>query len=222
MGTQAMFDTVAARRMMVDGQIRTADVTDLDLIGAMLAVPRERFVPAAIAEQAYRDGDVAIAAQRVLLRPMVLAKLLQAVRVTSTDRILVVGSGTGYSTAVLARLAATVVALEQDEALTARAREVLAALGAGNVTVANGPLTAGWPAAAPYDAILVDGSTEVVPETLGAQLEPDGRLACIFGRGPNGKAMIYRLIEGQLVGRPVFDAAAPLLPGFAAPPAFVF
>jgi len=217
-----MFDTVAARRMMVDGQIRTADVTNLDLIGAMLAVPRERFVPAALAEQAYRDGDVAIAAQRVLLRPMVLAKLLQAVRVTSTDRVLDVGCGTGYSAAILARLAASVIALEQDDGLARQARDTLGAIGAGNVSVAIGPLTAGWPAAAPYDLIVLNGATEVVPETLGGQLEPDGRLACIFGRGPTGRAMIYRQIEGQLVGRPAFDAAAPLLPGFVAPPAFVF
>jgi protein-L-isoaspartate(D-aspartate) O-methyltransferase len=83
-------------------------------------------------------------------------------------------------------------------------------------------LTAGWPAAAPYDVIFINGATEIVPETLGRQLKPDGRLACIFGRGPTGKAMIYRQIEGQLVGRPVFDAAAPVLPGFVAPPAFVF
>jgi len=217
-----MFDTVAARRMMVDGQIRTADVTNLDLIEAMLAVPRERFLPAALAEQAYRDGDIAIAADRVLLRPMVLAKLLQAARVTASDRVLDVGCGTGYSSAVLARLAGAVIALEQDEALAARARENLAAIGASNVTVATGPLSAGWPAAAPYDLILLNGSTDVVPETLGARLKPDGRLACIFGQGPTGKAMIYRLIEGQLVGRPVFDAAAPVLPGFIAAPAFVF
>jgi len=217
-----MFDTVAARRMMVDGQIRTADVTNPDLINAMLTVPRERFVPAALAEQAYRDGDVAIAAHRVLLRPMVLAKLLQAARVTSTDRVLDIGCGTGYCAAVLARLAGAVIALEQDEALAARARETLAAIGAGNVSVATGPLTAGWPAAAPYDLVLLNGSTEFVPEILGAQLKPDGRLACIFGRGPTGKAKIYRLIEGQLVGRPAFDAAAPVLPGFVAPPAFAF
>jgi protein-L-isoaspartate(D-aspartate) O-methyltransferase len=85
-----------------------------------------------------------------------------------------------------------------------------------------GPLTAGWPAAAPYDLILLDGAIEHTPDALRRQLKPNGRLAAIFGRGPAAKAMIYRPIEGQLVGRPIFDAAAPLLPGFAAPPAFVF
>jgi protein-L-isoaspartate(D-aspartate) O-methyltransferase len=217
-----MFDTVAARRMMVDGQVRTADVTDLDLIAAMQTVPRERFVPAALAEQAYRDGDIAIGGGRVLLKPMVLAKLIQAAQVGSASHVLDVGCGTGYSSAVLARVAGSVVALEQDEALAQHAKATLAAIGGGSVTVATAPLTAGWPAAAPYDVILLNGATEVVPEVLGGQLKPDGRLACIFGRGPIGKAMIYRLAEGHLVGRPVFDAAAPLLPGFVAAPAFVF
>jgi protein-L-isoaspartate(D-aspartate) O-methyltransferase len=115
-----------------------------------------------------------------------------------------------------------VVALEQDEALARQAKETLAATNGSHVTIASGPLTAGWPAAAPYDVILLNGATEIVPETLGRQLKPNGRLACIFGRGPTGKAMIYRQIEGHLVGRPVFDAAAPVLPGFVAPPAFVF
>lgn len=215
-----MFDTVAARRMMVDGQIRTADVTDLDLIGAMLAVPRERFVPAALAEQAYRDSDIAIGGGRALLKPMVLAKLIQAAGVGAGDHVLDVGCGSGYSTAVLARLAGSVVALEQDEGLARQARAALAET--GGATVAAGPLTAGWPAAAPYDVILLNGATEIVPEALGRQLKPNGRLAGIFGRGPTGKAMIYREIEGQLVGRAAFDAAASVLPGFVAPPAFVF
>jgi protein-L-isoaspartate(D-aspartate) O-methyltransferase len=217
-----MFDTVAARRMMVDGQVRTADVTDPDLIAAMLTVPRERFVPSALAEQAYRDGDIAIGGGRVLLKPMVLAKLIQAAQVGSGSHVLDVGCGTGYSSAVLARVAGSVVALEQDEALAQDAKATLAAIAGGSVTVATAPLIAGWPAAAPYDVILLNGATEVVPEALGRQLKPDGRLACIFGCGPIGKAMIYRLAEGHLVGRPVFDAAAPLLPGFVAAPAFVF
>ena len=218
-----MFDTATARRMMVDGQVRTAGITDLDLIAAMLAVPRERFVPQPLSEQAYRDGDIAIGDGRVLLKPMVLAKLIQAARVRGGDRVLDVGCGTGYSSAVLARLAGAVVALEEDAALARQAKETLAATDGGSrVTVATAPLTAGWPEAAPYDVILLNGATEIVPETLGRQLKPDGRLACIFGRGPTGKAMIYRQIEGQLVGRPVFDAAAPVLPGFVAPLAFVF
>ena len=217
-----MFDTAAARRMMVDGQVRTADVTNLNLIAAMLAVPRELFVPPAVAGQAYLDSDIAVAKGRALLKPMVLAKLIQAAQVVGTDHVLDVGCATGYSSAVLARLAGSVVALEEDAALAHQAEETLAALGAAHVVVATGPLTQGWPAAAPYDLILLNGATEIVPDPLGRQLKPNGRIAGIFGRGPNGKGVIYRMVEGHLVGRPIFDAAAPLLPGFVAPPAFVF
>ncbi len=217
-----MFDAAAARRHMVDGQIRTADVTNPNLIAAVQAVPRELFVPPAMAAQAYRDGDVSLGHGRAMLRPIVLGKLLQGANVGAGDRVLVVGCGTGYSAAVLAHMGAVVVGLEEDADLARRAQAALAEAGAGQVKVAVGPLPAGWPQAAPYDLILFDGATEVRPDTLGRQLGPTGRLAAVFGRGPGAKAMIYRLIEGQLVGRPVFDAAAPLLPGFAAPAGFVF
>ena len=217
-----MFDSATARRMMVDGQVRTADVHNPDLLAAMLTIPRERFVPSFLAEQAYLDGDIEIAPGRVMLKPMVFAKLLEAVDVRPTDHVLDVGCGFGYSSAVLSRLAASVVALEEDPALASQAKTALASTGAAGVTVANGPLVGGWPAAAPYDVILLDGATEIVPDALGGQLKPAGRLACIFGGAPAAKAMIYRVSEGRLVGRPAFDATAPVLPGFVAPPAFVF
>jgi protein-L-isoaspartate(D-aspartate) O-methyltransferase len=217
-----MFDTATARRMMVDGQVRTADVTNLDLIAAMLAVPREHFVPPAIAGQAYLDSDITVGKGRALLKPMVLAKLIQAAQVSGADHVLDVGCATGYSSAVLSRVVGSVVALEEDAALAREAQAALTAAGAASVVVATGPLTAGWPAAAPYDLILLNGSTEIAPEALGRQLKPNGRIAGIFGRGPNGKGIIYRMVEGHLVGRPIFDASAPLLPGFAATPAFVF
>jgi protein-L-isoaspartate(D-aspartate) O-methyltransferase len=217
-----MFDAAAARRHMVDGQIRTADVTNPNLIAAMQAVPRELFAPPALATQAYSDGDLSLGQGRALLRPIVLGKLIQGANVRPGDRVLDVGCGTGYSAAVLTDMGAAVVALEEDADLVRRAEAALAATGAGQVTLVRGPLTAGWPAAAPYDLILLDGAIEIVPDAFGHQLKPNGRLATIFGRGPAAKAMIYRPIEGHLVGRQIFDAAAPPLPGFAAPPAFVF
>jgi len=217
-----MFDAAAARRLMVEGQVRTADVTDPELLAALSSLPRERFVPPSLNELAYLDSDLRIADGRALLKPMVLAKLIQAARVRSLDHVLDVGCGTGYSSAVFGRMAASVTALEQDAELARQASEALAATAAANVEVVVGPLIGGWPARAPYDLIMLEGATEIVPEQLGRQLKPDGRFVCVHGRSPAAKAMIYHLIEGRLVGRPVFDAAARLLPGFAAPPAFVF
>jgi protein-L-isoaspartate(D-aspartate) O-methyltransferase len=208
--------------MMVDGQVRTADVTDQDLIEAMLEVPRESFVPQALAERAYLDSDIEIGHGRALLKPMVLAKLVQALQLRGDEHVLDVGCGLGYSSAILARLADSVVALEDDPALARQARAALAATGCVAVTVATGSLADGWAAAAPYDAILLNGATGITPDALGRQLKPDGRLAGIFSRDAAGKAMLYRLAEGRLAGRPIFDAAAAMLPGFAAPPAFVF
>lgn len=216
-----MFDAAKARRLMVEGQVRTADVTDADLLDAMLTIPRERFLPPALAPLAYLDDDIAIGKDRALLRPMVLAKLIQAAHVGAKDRVLDIGCGTGYSSAVLARLAGAVIALEEDAELARQAKEALAVVGA-KVEVVMGPLKAGWQAGAPYDVIFLNGATEIVPETLGGQLKPDGRLLGVYGRPPAAKATIYHVVEGRLVGRPIFDAAARLLPGFAAPPKFVF
>jgi protein-L-isoaspartate(D-aspartate) O-methyltransferase len=218
-----MVDFAQARRTMVDGQVRTADVTDLRLLGAMQEVPRELFVPAPRRAIAYLDRDVPVSTTaRALLKPMVLGKLLQAAAIVSTDRVLDVGAATGYSSAVLSRLAARVIALEEDEKLAALASEALAAFGAANVTVATGPLEAGWAAEAPYDVILLQGASEVAPDSLLAQLVDGGRLLSVIGSGPMGKAMIYRKTGSHATAQPLFDAAAPLLPGFAKAPAFVF
>jgi protein-L-isoaspartate(D-aspartate) O-methyltransferase len=222
-----MIDFATARRMMVDGQVRTADVTDPRLISAMLDLPRERFLPEDKIGLAYLDFDVPVRegvgrAPRCLLKPMVLAKLLQAVEVAPTDHVLDVGCATGYSSALLGQLAGSVVALDEDVVLIRQAKEALAESAVHNVKLMAGPLAAGCAAEAPYDLIVLEGATEVVPGTLLDQLKDGGRLACVFGRGPAGKAMLYRLIDGDLSGRPVFDASAPVLPGFAQAPEFVF
>jgi len=221
-----MVDFAQARRMMVEGQVRTSDVTDLALIDAMLAVPRERFVPADQEKLAYLDLDLPVGqapgqGSRRMLKPMVLAKLIQAAELQPEDVVLDVACATGYTAAVLARLAARVTALEEDAALAAVAKRALSDLAPGNVAVVTGPLTAGWSAGAPYDVILLEGATEIVPRSLFSQLRDGGRLLCVEGRNP-GKAMVYRSVAGDVTGRPIFDAAAPLLPGFVEPPAFVF
>jgi protein-L-isoaspartate(D-aspartate) O-methyltransferase len=215
-----MTDFAAARRNMVDGQVRTADVTDLRIISAMLDVPREAFLPPAKAALAYLDLDVPLGNGRCLMKPMVLAKLIHAADIAGSDRVLDAGCATGYAAAVLGRIAGQVVALEQDAGLAKAARAALAAL--PNVTVQGGPLTEGWPASGPYDAIVVEGATEFAPESLLRQLKDGGRLVCVLGSGPGAKAMLYRRSGQDSGGRSIFDAAAPLLPGFVKPPQFAF
>jgi protein-L-isoaspartate(D-aspartate) O-methyltransferase len=218
-----MADFAASRRMMVDGQVRTNDVTDLRLIDAMLVVPRERFVPRDLQPLAYLDRDLGVGAGgRALVKPMVLAKMIQAANVGEHDLVLVVGCATGYSSAVLARLADAVVALEEDAELARTANQVLGDVGAPNVAVVTGPLTAGWPGQGPYDVIMLNGAVELVPEALLGQLKDGGRLVGVVGNRPMGKATLYRAASGRVSAQPLFDAAAPLLPGFARPAAFVF
>ena len=218
-----MTDFAAARRHMVDGQVRTADVTDLRLISAMLEVPRERFMPPAATGLAYIDLDVPLESDktpRCLLKPMVLAKLIQALDLAATDKVLDVGCATGYAAAVLARIAGRVIALDQDKSLVEAASAALAAQ--PNASVMTGTLTEGCPQEAPFDAIVLEGATELVPLTLCRQLKDGGRLVCVLGSGPAAKAMLYRRSGEDVGGRVIFDAAATVLPGFAKPPAFAF
>ena len=215
-----MTDFAAARRNMVDGQIRTTDVTDLRVISAMLEVAREKFMPPGGTALAYLDLDVPVGASRRLLRPMVLAKLIQAAELQATDRVLDAGCATGYGAAVLARIAGQVIALEQDAGL---ARAATAALSSQpNVSVVSGPLADGWPQGAPYDVVVLEGATEVEPHALCQQLKDGGRLVCVQGSGPGCKAMLYRRSNGEVGGRAVFDGPAALLPGFAKTPVFAF
>ena len=219
-----MTDFPQARRMMVEGQIRTNDVTDLDLLAAFDDVPREPFVPERLQPIAYLDRDVLVqeTGARCLLKPLVLAKLIKAAEVGEGDRVLDVGCATGYSSAILAKLARLVVALEEDDALAAAAGRTLAAVGAGNVRVVTGKLTEGWPREAPYDVILLNGSIEVAPQALLDQLYDGGRLVAVVGRAPIGRGTVYRRTGTHVSAHPAFDAVAPLLPGFSKPPAFVF
>ncbi len=219
-----MTDFAAARRNMVDGQVRPADVSDLRVIAAMLEVPREQFVAPALAGLAYLDFDVPVGGgdkpARRLIKPMVLAKLIQAADLKATDRVLDVGCVTGYAAALLARIAGEVVALEQDAALAEAARATLSPL--PNVGVVSGPLIEGWAQGAPYDAILLEGATELAPDTLLRQLKDGGRLVCVLGAGPGAKATLYRRSGEEFGARTLFDAAAPVLPGFVKPPEFAF
>jgi protein-L-isoaspartate(D-aspartate) O-methyltransferase len=192
----------------------------------MQDLPREQFFPADKAALAYLDLDAVVSAPgqpvRRLLKPMVLAKLIQTAAIAGSDRVLDVGCGTGYSTAVLAQLAGFVVGLEENASLARLAIDALAAAGVASGKIVTGALANGCAGEGPFDVIVLEGSAEVVPAALFAQLKSGGRLVGVLGRGPAGKAMIYRSIDGEVSGRPVFDAAAAPLPGFAKPPEFVF
>lgn len=217
-----MLDYAQARRMMVDGQLRTYDVTDAALLAAFDAVPREAFVAPGHEPFAYADRDVPAAADgsRQVLAPMVLARLIQALVVRPGCRVLDVAGGLGYAAAILSRLGADVRGLEGED-LAAEAGRRLAAAGYP-VPVHAGPFDQGLAGDAPYDAILVNGAVETRPDALIAQLGEGGRLACVVGRGRSAKATLF-VRGGETVGaRGLFDAAAPLLPAFRTEPAFVF
>jgi protein-L-isoaspartate(D-aspartate) O-methyltransferase len=218
-----MIDFALARRTMVDTQVRTNDVTDSRLLNALLAVPRELFVPAAMRPLAYFDMDIPLGSdepRRYLMQAMVFAKLAQAATIADTDSVLDVGCASGYSAAVLAQLAGRVTALESDGGLASAAAENLRSV--ANVTVVTGALPAGYQGAAPYDVILMAGAIEFVPEPLLAQLNEGGRLVAVVGSGRSGRATVFVRTRGDFSGRMVFDTATAPLPGFEKPPVFAF
>jgi protein-L-isoaspartate(D-aspartate) O-methyltransferase len=221
-----MSDFSTARRKMVDGQVRPSDVTDIRIIEAMLEVPREAFVPEGRRALAYLDCDLDIGeaggAKRFLIKPAVLAKMLQAAQISANDNVLVVGCASGYAAAVVAKLARKVTATESDAALAARAREVLAPPGFGNVTVRTAAAADGDPTDAPYDVIVLGGATEIIPDRLYRQLNDGGRLVGVFATSRPQRAVLVTHSHADFGERALFDAAAPVLPGLERPPAFVF
>lgn len=217
-----MVDFAPARTMMVDTQVRPADVTRYPVIEAMLAVPREVFVPATRRAAAYVGENLPLPGGRVLLEPRTVAKMIDALDIQPRDLVLDVGCGTGYTSALIARMAGAVVALEEDTARAAEAEAALAAAGADNVAVVNGPLVAGWAAQAPYDVILISGGgVELVPDAITAQLAEGGRIAALFVDGGLGRVCIGHAAAGVVSWRRAFNAHAPLLADFTQPRGFV-
>ncbi len=213
-----------ARQKMVDGQVRPSDVTDIRILDAMLAVPREAFVPENKQALAYLDLDLDVgeggSTGRFLIKPAVLAKMLQAAEIKETDRVLVVGCATGYAAAVIARFVAPLVtATEGDPALAAKAKTLLAG---EKAIVRTAAAADGDPADAPYDVIVLNGATEVVPERLYGQLRDGGRLVGVFATSQPARATIVTCSNGDYGHRTLFDATAPVLPGMERVPAFVF
>jgi len=223
-----MVDFTAARRKMVDSQLRTHDVTDVEILNAMGSVERENFIPAARRSLSYLDDHVEVASSsgdapaRHLMAPSVMAKLLQAAEIQADDIVLVVGCTTGYAAAIVARLAGSVVALECDDALAEQASETLLETSADNAAVVTGPLADGWPKEGPYDVILLIGAVDQVPEALLAQLREGGRLVAVEGHGGSGVSRVHTRSAELVSSRFAFNASVPALPGFETKSEFVF
>lgn len=217
-----MLDYAQARQLMVDCQLRTFDVNDVAVLDAFASLPRERFVQPGSEDFAYIDRTLQVAAVggdvRVMPQPMVLARMIQALRVRPGARLLDVGAGYGYATAVIAQLRGHVVALEAIPTLAQAARERLA----GIAEVVEGPLGEGASAQGPYDAILVEGRVEVRPQALLDQLKEDGRLVCVLGPNRGAKVTLFVRAGKTISSRPLFDATLPALKAFAAEHSFAF
>jgi len=219
-GIMTEHNFLGMRRAMVESQLRTNDVNDPTVIAAILAVPREAFVPEARKDTAYVDRPVPLGGARALNAPLATARLIVAAQVRKGEKVLLIGGATGYAAALLAELGASVVAIESDEHLVAMASSALS--GRSGVTVETADLANGFPQGAPYDVILVDGAIEAFPSGLADQLKIGGR--AVFGRVDRG---VTRLCSGTRSAGgfgavPFLDAEAVILPGFAAPKSFTF
>ena len=217
-----------ARQKMVDGQVRTSDVTDSRILDAMLTVPREAFVPSAQQALAYLDLDLDVGTvgtggtRRYLLKAALTAKLLQAAEIKSTDNVLAVGVASGYLAALVAGMAAKVTATESDSTLASQAAVTLGELGLSNVTVRTAAAADGDETSAPYDVIVLNGATEIAPARLFGQLAEGGRLVGVFAATKPSRAMVVTHSHGDFGHRILFDAAAPVLPGLERLAEFVF
>ena len=221
-----MSDFATARRKMVDGQVRPSDVTDIRIIEAMLAVPRELFVPQSLRALAYLDLDLDVSegrsTRRFLLRPAVTAKMLQAASISDTDEVLVVGCASGYLAALAASLAKRVTATESDPSLAAKANASLVSLGLKDIPVKTAAPAEGDSQSAPFDVIILNGATEIAPETLYRQLKDGGRLVGAFGVTRPQRMMMVTSSHGDFGHRALFDTEIPVLPGLERSAAFVF
>lgn len=215
-----MTDYNARRLMMVDTQVRPSDVTKFPIIDAMLSVPREAFLPQSLREAAYVGENIVVGANRVLLEPRTLAKILDGLAIEPQHVALDIGCGLGYSTAILAKMCEFVVAVEEDADQATQAQNILSEQGVDNAAVLQGPLVEGAAKSAPYDIITIQGAVVDVPDAILAQLREGGRIACIFAEGALGVVRIGYKIDGEVNWRFAFNAGAPVLAGFGKEAAF--
>ena len=214
----------AARRTMVENQIRTNRVRDPLVVGAMSELPRELFLPERLRGIAYADEYIPLGNGRFLIEPLVAALLLQTAQIRSDDVVLTVGCGTGYLAALAASMASAVVALDDDPDLAAQAGGVLADLGMNTVAVVEGPLSEGYAKQAPYDVIIFGGAVTAVPDAIAGQLAENGRMVAVTRKGTRdtGRGTLFIKAAGTLSCREVFDAGIPFLPGFEPQESFTF
>ncbi|EJF95910.1 protein-L-isoaspartate O-methyltransferase [Bartonella taylorii] len=221
-------DFAELRRKMVDNQIRTVDVTDLSVLEAFLTVPREDFIPEDTRALSYLDSDIIVCpAQNGLpacysMGPASLAKLLQLAAVKSSDIVLDIGANSGYCTALLSKLARSVIALENNKALSERAAKILERNQYDNVVVIHGPLEQGYAVEGPYDLIFIEGSVDFIPEGIFDQMKDTGRLVVVEGQGNSGVARIYVKQDGIIAASCAFNLAVKPLPSFLKTPDFIF
>ncbi|GEO83023.1 protein-L-isoaspartate O-methyltransferase family protein [Pararhodospirillum oryzae] len=215
-------ETSTARLNMVKSQIMPNRVSDPLVLEALGNVPRELFAPKAMRAVAYVDEDIPLGKGRFVLEPLITARLLQAAEIVPEDVVLDIGTGTGYSAAVLSRMVSTVVALESDPDLAAKAESTLIELGVDNAVVITGPLAEGCPRQAPFSLIIVNGAIPHVPAPLRAQLADGGRLVAVLREGPVGRLVVVERHGNAFGQRTLFDTDAPLLPGFEPAPSFIF
>ncbi len=226
-GLFQMNDLSVARTNMVNSQVATNKVTDKRVLGAMLDTPREIFLPASRKAAAYIDQDVVIneasedGPARYLMQPMVFARLVQAAEITRSNDVLDIGCGTGYSSAIISRLAHFVIALESHASLADMAAAKLSELGADNAVVITGPLAKGYAGEGPYDVIVLEGAVDFVPDVLFEQLKDGGRLVAILDDGGIGRACVFTKAGASISKRVLFDANIKPLPGFGSGPEFV-
>lgn len=216
-----MADYKTRRKIMVDTQIRPSDVTKFPIIDAFLFVPREKFVPDGKREAAYIGENFQIGQSRVILEPRTLAKLLDALDIHNDELVLDIGTGLGYSSAVISLVAEVVIAVEDNSSLASEAEEILSEIGADNVVVEVNKLEEGAPEHGPYDVIIIQGGIEEIPGSISKQLKNGGRIGAIFIEEGLGTAKIGFKLNDKINWRYSFNAAAPILPGFSKQKDFV-
>lgn len=217
---QTSFDI--SRKAMIDSQIRPNKVIDERVVAAFAHTPREEFVPKALREVAYVDEDLALSGGRYMVEAMVMGRLLQALEIKPEQNILLVGAGTGYTAALLSQLCASVIAIDNRTSAVEKTQALLGKMEIGNVAVLKGKLTEGYASEGPYDAILIEGGVEIMPDALMMQLTPNGKCGAVWRQGANaqGEASLWSNAGGQFVRRALFNAQVPTLVEFKAKPTF--